>query len=111
MNRDHQEVRRFGQVARFQPGSKEKYIKYHAEVWPKVLEQIQRSNIRNYSIFVKDEQLFAYFEYSGSDFEEDMEKMAADPCTQEWWEVVKPLLRADGNGECWENMNEVFHFD
>jgi L-rhamnose mutarotase len=42
---------------------------------------IRKCNIRNYSIFFKDDQLFGYFEYHGTDFGADMARMAADPKT------------------------------
>ncbi len=37
--------------------------------------------------------LFAYLEYTGNDFEEDMAKMAADPKTQEWWDIMMPMQK------------------
>jgi L-rhamnose mutarotase len=50
-------------------------------------------NIRNYSIFHKDNQLFVYFVYIGDDFAANMAKMAADPKTQEWWVIMMPMQR------------------
>ena len=53
-------------------------------------------------------------EYTGDDFEEDMKKMAADPKTQEWWAIMKPIqqpLDTRVEGEWWANMEEVFHMD
>ena len=44
---------------------------------------IRKCNIRNYSIYLKDDVLFGYFEYHGTDYSGDMAKMAADPKTQE----------------------------
>ena len=107
-------MKRFGQLINVLPEYFEQYKKYHAAVWPGVLEQIKRSNIRNYSIFHRNGMLYAYFEYTGTDFAGDMEKMAADPKTQEWWSVMKPMQEplADTNaGEWWANMDEVFHLD
>ena len=75
---------------------------------------ITACKITNYSIFHKDGQLFAYFEYVGNDFAADMDKMAADPKTQEWWEIMIPMQRPIENreeGEWWANMEEVFHLD
>ena len=66
-------------------------MKAHAAVWPTVLERITESNIRNYSIFLRGGQLFAYFEYVGDDFEGDMARMAADPETQRWWDWMMPM--------------------
>ncbi|HKJ42273.1 MAG TPA: L-rhamnose mutarotase, partial [Sunxiuqinia sp.] len=68
----------------------------------------------NYSIYFKDNFLFSYFEYVGSDFESDMAQMAADPETQGWWAVVKPLmerLETREPGEFWSDMEEIFHLD
>ncbi len=107
-------MKRYGQVIRLKPGALETYTSYHAKVWPEVLDTIRRCNIRNYSIYYKDGTLFAYFEYHGNDFEADMAKMAADPKTQEWWAVMKPLqepLPTRAEGEWWADMKEVFHTD
>jgi L-rhamnose mutarotase len=55
------------------------------------LKTIYGCNIRNYTIFLKDNMLFAYFEYIGDDFAADMVKMAADPVTQDWWAIMEPM--------------------
>jgi len=105
-------MRRFGMVIRVRPERLDEYVRLHAAVWPEVLKMIGACNVRNYSIFHKDGYLFSYFEYHGTDFEADMRKMAADPITQRWWEVVKPCqepLATRAPGEWWANMEEVFH--
>jgi len=92
----------------------EEYKKYHANVWPEILDMISQCNIQNYSIYYKDGQLFSYFEYTGDDFEADMAKMAADPKTQEWWDIMMPMqtpLETRAEGEWWAEMEEVFHLD
>lgn len=105
-------MRRFGQLIRVRPEHRDEYVRLHAEVWPGVLQRIRDCNIRNYSIYNHGELLFAYFEYAGDDFEADMAKMAADPETQRWWDVVGPMqdpLPERGPGEWWLGMQEVFH--
>jgi len=107
-------MKRYGQIIGVKPEHFEEYKKYHAAVWPDVLKMITACNIRNYSIFHKDNQLFAYFEYHGVDFDADMAKMAADPITQKWWSVMEPMQQPVENrkeGEWWANMEEVFHLD
>ena len=107
-------MKRYGQIIGVKPEHFEEYKKYHAAVWPEVLKMITACNIRNYSIYHKDNQLFAYFEYHGSDFAADMAKMAADPTTQKWWAVMEPMQQPVENrqpGEWWANMEEVFHLD
>ena len=105
---------RHGQLIGVQPEKLAEYMRYHAKVWPEVLEMITACHIRNYSIYHKDGLLFAYFEYVGTDFNADMARMAADPKTQEWWAIMKPLqkpLPTRAEGEWWSEMHEVFHTD
>ena len=107
-------MKRYGQLIGLQAGKLEEYVRYHADVWPEVLKTIRDCNIRNYSIFFKDDTLFAYFEYHGTDFDADMAKMAADPKTQEWWAIMEPMqapIPTRQKGEWWAKMQEVFHTD
>jgi L-rhamnose mutarotase len=108
------QAKRYGQLLKVKPEKIEEYVRYHAAVWPEVLKTIHDCNIRNYSIFLKDDQLFAYFEYIGSNYEADMRKMAADPKTQEWWAIMEPMqspIPTRAPGEWWAKMKEVFHTD
>ena len=109
-------MKRYGQVIGIKPADIAEYARLHAEVWPDVLKQIKKSNIRNYSIFLKEPEnlMFAYFEYHGTDYEADMAAMAADPRTQEWWALCMPMqqpLKTRAEGEWWSTMREVFHED
>jgi L-rhamnose mutarotase len=105
-------MQRYGQLIGVKPEVLEDYKRYHAAVWPEILDMIRQCNIRNYSIFHKDHMLFAYFEYVGDDFDADMAKMAADPKTQEWWDIMMPMqqpIATRTEGEWWASMEEVFH--
>jgi L-rhamnose mutarotase len=105
---------RHGQLIGIRPERLADYTRAHAKVWPEILAMITACNIRNYSIYLKDGLLFAYYEYVGSDYDADMAKMAADPRTQEWWALMKPMqkpLDTRAPGEWWAEMEEVFHID
>ncbi len=112
-------TKRYGMVLSLKPDRAAEYKKLHESVWPGVLKTIRGCNIVNYSIYMKEVEegkllLFSYFEYNGSDFEADMREMAADPVTQEWWDVCVPCVEAvpnAGDGELWANMEELFHTD
>ena len=107
-------MKRFGQLIGVRPEHFERYKKHHAAVWPEVLDMIKKCNMQNYSIYYKDNMLYAYFEYTGSDFAADMARMAADPKTQEWWSIMEPMQKpvdTRKSGEWWANMEEVFHID
>ena len=76
---------RYGMVIGLKPETEQKYKEYHAAVWPGVLAMISKCNIRNYSIYLRDHTLYAYFEYHGTDYAADM---ARDGCGQDHAGVV-----------------------
>jgi L-rhamnose mutarotase len=107
-------VQRYAQIIRLRPEDEAEYIRYHAAVWPTVLATIAACHIRNYSIFLRNGMLFAYFEYHGEDYAADMLKMAADPETQRWWTIMDPMQQPVDDaaaGEKWSQLREVFHTD
>lgn len=107
-------MQRYGMVIKVRPEKYEEYKKLHAAVWPGIMAKIRECNIRNYSIYYKDDFLFSYFEYVGTDFDTDMKKMSDDPLTQKWWAVCKPCqepLATRKDGEWWAGMDEIFHTD
>ena len=107
-------MQRFGMTLRLKPGKSDIYKAYHAAVWPEVLDKIKECNIRNYSIFFKDDILFSYFEYHGGDVKADWAKMAAHGKTREWWSIMEPMqdpLATRNEGEWWAGMEEVFHLE
>lgn len=104
--------RRVAQVVRLKDGAEEEYRRLHAAVWEDVLEQIRRSHISNYSIFLRDGLLFAYFEYTGEDLAADLAAMAQDERTREWWTLTDPLqepVDTAAEGQWWAPLEEVFH--
>ena len=56
---------RHGFVLRVKLERLEEYKEYHRAVWPEILEAINEAGIRNYTIFLKDDLLFGYYEYVG----------------------------------------------
>lgn len=110
MNNDNL-VRRFGQVIRVKPEKLDEYRKLHANPWPCVLQKIRECNIRNYSIYIHKDLLFAYFEYVGTDFEQDMRRMAEDECTQQWWRETGPCQESldEKKESWWLDLEELFH--
>jgi L-rhamnose mutarotase len=112
-------VTRYGSVIGVREEKLDYYKELHANPWPEVNRMIKECNIRNYSIYLRrmpdgKYYLFSYFEYTGKDFEADMERMAADPATQRWWKETDPCqtpLPDRAEGEWWAAMEEVYHLD
>jgi L-rhamnose mutarotase len=114
-----QTVQRHGAVIAIPKESIAEYKQLHAATWPGVLKRIEKTNIHDYSIYlgaVAPDQyyLFAYYEYTGRDFDADMAKMKKDKTIQEWWKRTDPLQRplpTRKEGEWWAQWQEVFHHD
>ncbi|MEP1610781.1 MAG: L-rhamnose mutarotase [Roseobacter sp.] len=109
-------MQRMGMMIGIKPEKISAYKRLHADTWPEVLAQIKDSNIRNYTIFLREPEnlLFGYWEYDGTNFEADKRLMAQNPKTREWWMLTDPCqspLVTRVKGEQWSMMEEVFHTD
>lgn len=109
-------MQRMAMVIGIKPDRIDDYKRLHADAWPDILAMISTCNITNYSIYLREPEnlLFGYWEYTGVDFDADAAKMAADPRTQEWWDICMPCqepLETRKEGEWWAMMEEVFHHD
>lgn len=107
-------MKRYGTVIQVLPEKLAEYKELHANTFAGVLEANSACNIRNYSIYFRDGLLFSYFEYVGSDYAADMEKMKTFPEVQRWWKETDPCqtpVETAAEGEWWAPMEEVFHQD
>lgn len=102
-----------GQIGRLKPEKVDEYERLHADPWPAVLDTIHACHLQNYSIFREGLLVFSYFEYVGDDYDTDMEKMAQDPQTQQWWTHTKPCFETFAFGaesEFYAEMKQIFYF-
>jgi L-rhamnose mutarotase len=105
-------MKRVAQTIRLRPEHRDLYLRLHSEVWPGVEAALTAANIRTYSIFLRENTLFGYFEYHGDDFESDMAAIGADAATQAWWKLTGPCQEpwADtGTGGNWSDLTEIWH--
>lgn len=74
------------------PEKEMEYRTLHQTVWPGVVDQATRGNIRNLNIFLVelDDQLveFLYLEYMGKDQQSDDAANKEDPINQRWWRLT-----------------------
>ena len=107
-------MQRKAMVIRVKPEKLAEYRALHADPFPGVLAALKAANIGNYSIFLKDDVLFAYLEYHGSDWDADMARVAADPETRRWWQHTDPCQTpwpTAQPGEWWSDMEPVFFLE
>lgn len=112
----HRPPQRYAWVTGLKPDKAVYYRQLHAQPWPSVLKEIKACHIQNFSIHEREINgklyLFAYLEYTGSNFDADMKRMAADPETQRWWKETdpcqSPLPDAAAAGKIWADTKEIF---
>lgn len=78
---DSTELRRIAQTTRLLPERRDEYLTLHSAVWPGVEGALRAANIRNYSIFLAGDLLFAYYEYHGDDWEADLATVSFEHTT------------------------------
>lgn len=115
----HTTPRRFGMVTGLKPEKVAYYEDLHANAWEGVLRKLKACHIQNYSIYVQKIEdkyyLFSYYEYTGDNYAEDINKIASDSTTQRWWHETDPcqipLPEAVSRQKIWTTMTEVFHMN
>ena len=90
------------------------YRAQHEHVWPEMLQALQRTGWRNYSLFLRqDGLLFGYFETPDS-FQAALAGMAREEVNARWQQLMSPYFEGTGGrpaDRMMEELVEVFHLD
>ena len=104
-------MERVGFTMRLRPGQEAEYRRRHAAVWPEMLDALKAAGARDYSIFLRGNDLFAYLEVD--DFARFRAHMAATEINDRWQaemaELIDPLT--DPETGFHQRLEEIFHLD
>jgi L-rhamnose mutarotase len=104
-------MERVGFTMRLLPGQEAEYRRRHAAVWPEMLDALKAAGARDYSIFLRGIDLFAYLEVE--DFARFREQMAATEINDRWQaemaQLIDPLT--DPATGFHQRLEEIFHLD
>lgn len=103
--------RRVAFVMRVRAGEEEEYRRRHRAVWPEMLQALKEAGCSNYSIFMRDRDLFAYLEVQ--DFDAFRRSLAASEASRRWEEHMAGIMERGILPETGfhEVLPEVFHLD
>lgn len=106
-------VQRMGMVIAVKPEKLVEYKHLHANPWSEMNAALLEANIRNYSIFLKEPEnlLFGVWDYDGTDYDSDMQKLGDKAVTKRWLALTDPCqkpLPSVKPGEWWSFMETVF---
>jgi L-rhamnose mutarotase len=104
-------MERIGFTMRLLPGQEAEYRRRHAAVWPEMLEALKTAGCRDYTIFIRGMDLFAYLEVD--DFDAFRSSMAANPVDARWQAEMTALIDplTDPATGFHQRLEEVFHLD
>ena len=102
---------RIGFVMRLLPGQEAEYRARHEAVWPDLLADLKAAGARNYSIFLRDDDLFAYLEVD--DFEAFTRGMGGSQANARWQAEMASLIDplTDPATGFHTRIPEVFHLE
>jgi L-rhamnose mutarotase len=102
---------RIGFVMRLLPGQEAEYRARHDAVWPELLADLKAAGARNYSIFLRDDDLFAYLEVD--DFDAFTRRMATSEANARWQAEMARLIDplTDPATGFHTRIPEVFHLE
>ena len=108
----HTGVKRVGMVTQLRPDKLEDYRWLHADSNPGVRDLLAKYHLRNFSIFLQQIEgkwyEFGYYEYTGTDFEADMARLAKEPRNIEWLRVCDPMQVPIPDANGWTEMEQVY---
>lgn len=100
---------RYAFTMKLKAGHEAEYRQRHDEIWPDLGELHSRYGIRNYSIYRRDLDLFAYLEIDDPD---QLQRLPAEPLIQRWWKYMEPLMECNPDSSPVQvPIEEVFHLD
>jgi L-rhamnose mutarotase len=104
-------MERVGFKMRILPGQDAEYRRRHAVVWPEMLDALTAAGARNYSIFARGSDLFAYLEVE--DFSAFRASMAASRVNDRWQAEMASLIDplTDPETGFHQRLEEVFHLE
>ena len=107
-------VQRIGMVIGIKADQISAYETLHAASNPGVRDLLDKYHMHNFSIYMHQLDdgkyyLFGYYEYTGTDYKAEMEKLAAEPRNQKWLSVTAPMQVPLPGEQSWAMMKEVYH--
>jgi L-rhamnose mutarotase len=104
-------MERVGFTMRLLPGQEPEYRRRHGAVWPEMLVALKAAGCRDYTIFIRGVDLFAYLEVE--DFSAFRASLAASPINDRWQAEMAALVDplTDPRTGFHQRLEEVFHLD
>jgi len=89
----------------------EEYKRRHADVWPEMLDALERAGWHNYSLFARADGLIVGY-VETEDFEASLAAMQKETVNTRWQAEMAPLFEiAAAPDASMQQLEEIFHLD
>jgi L-rhamnose mutarotase len=92
-------------------GFEEEYKKRHDELWPELKTLLEKTGIKDYSIFLDEETNFL-FAYLTIDDVSKLDDLPNEAIMRKWWNYMKDIMETNEDGSPKSiSLKEVFHLE
>ncbi len=98
-------------VLRIKPERVADYVAAHAAVWPEMRAAISEAGIRNYSIFLHEEDNLAFGYLEADDLDASFATLAATEVNARWQDAMADLLERRVADAGPTSLPEIFRLD
>ena len=96
---------------RLKPGMAAEYERRHDALWPDLADALRNAGIRDYSIFLAQDDLTLFAVLSRSD-DHTMAQLPEEPVMKRWWASMADLMDTNADASPVVNpLRRVFHLD
>lgn len=111
---EKQVTKRIGMVIGVKPDKVSAYEALHSDNNPGVRDLLNKYHMHNFSIFIKkfsDGKYyeFGYYEYTGNNYEKDMEALSKEPRNIAWLKKTDPMQLPLKGENGWSLMQKVYY--
>ena len=100
---------RIGRRTRLRPEAVAAYKEWHTKVWPELHELDKAAGVRNFSIYIDGNDLFAYCEVD--DVDAVLPTVNDNEVLTKWLQLMAPFMDAPDPMRPWVELEEIFHQD
>ena len=105
-------MERYAWRAKLKPGKREEYCRRHDQIWESMKQILKEAGIRNYSIWIVDDDIFGYYECEkGIEFAAKVQ--AESDVVKCWNKYMQDVMEMELDKKTGSQplMTEVFRFD
>jgi L-rhamnose mutarotase len=103
-------MERYTFIMALEPGTEAEYERRHDELWPEMLEALQRTGHTNYTLFRHGTTVVGYCECV-PDRATTLAAMSAEPVTKRWDESFRGIIAQLPEGGFATELRQIWHIE